>query len=88
MTRQPRTPGRETIPDLKTGALQDAIFNSAYFSSIATREEQDLLHRCQLGVNACDVKPMKFQDFVEAVRQVGAFWGVINEVPPGACNAS
>ena len=27
---------------------------------------------------------MKFQDFVEAVRQVGAFWGVINEVPPGS----
>jgi two-component system response regulator len=35
-------------------------------------------------VNAYVVKPMKLQDFVEAVRQVGAFWGVINEVPPGS----
>jgi DNA-binding NarL/FixJ family response regulator len=47
----------------------------------SSREEQDLLHSYQLGVNAYVVKPMKFQDFVEAVRQVGAFWGVINEVP-------
>jgi CheY-like chemotaxis protein len=50
----------------------------------SSREEQDLLHSYQLGVNGCVVKPMKFQDFVEAMRQVGAFWGVINEVPPGS----
>jgi two-component system, response regulator len=48
----------------------------------SSREEQDLLRSYQLGVNAYVVKPMKFQDFVEAVRQVGAFWGVINEAPP------
>jgi DNA-binding NarL/FixJ family response regulator len=47
----------------------------------SSREEQDLLQSYQLGVNAYVVKPMKFQDFVEAVRQVGACWGVINEVP-------
>jgi len=50
----------------------------------SSREEQDLLHSYQLGVNAYVVKPMKFQDFVEAVKQVGAFWGIINEVPPGS----
>jgi DNA-binding NarL/FixJ family response regulator len=50
----------------------------------SSREEQDLPHSYQLGVNACVVKPMKFQDFVEAARQVGAFWEVINEVPPGS----
>ena len=50
----------------------------------SSREEQDLLHSDQLDVNAYVVKPMKFQDFVEAVGQVGAFWGVINEVPPGS----
>jgi len=54
----------------------------------SSREEQDLLHSYQLGVNGYVVKPMKFQDFVEAVRQVGAFWGVINEVPPGTVIAS
>jgi len=50
----------------------------------SSREEQDLRHRSQLGVNTDVVKAMTFQDFVAAVRQVGAFWGVINEVPPGS----
>jgi DNA-binding NarL/FixJ family response regulator len=54
----------------------------------SSREEQDLLHSYQLGVNAYVVKPMKFHDFVEAVREVGAFWGVINEVPPGSVRRS
>jgi two-component system response regulator len=50
----------------------------------SSREEQDLLRSYELGVNAYVVKPMKFPDFVEAVKEVGAFWGVINEVPPGS----
>src|ERR1700691_312331 len=45
----------------------------------SSREEQDLLISYQLGVNAYVVKPMKFHDFVEAVKQVGGFWAVINE---------
>ena len=47
----------------------------------SSRQEQDLVRSYQLGVNAYVVKPMKFQDFVEAVRQVSGFWAVINEVP-------
>jgi DNA-binding NarL/FixJ family response regulator len=49
----------------------------------SSREEQDLLDSYQLGVNAYVVKPMKFHDFVDAVKRVGAFWAVINEVAPG-----
>jgi len=37
----------------------------------------------QLGVNAYIVKPVQFQEVVEAVKQVGAFWAVLNEPPPG-----
>jgi len=47
----------------------------------SSREEQDLVRSYQLGVNAYVVKPMKFQDFVEAVRQLSGFWAVLNEVP-------
>ena len=54
----------------------------------SSREERDLLRSYQLGVNAYVVKPMKFQDFVEAVKQVGVFWAVINEVPPGSLHPS
>lgn len=47
----------------------------------SSRQEQDLVQSYQFGVNAYVVKPLKFQDFVEAVRQVGGFWAGINEVP-------
>jgi CheY-like chemotaxis protein len=47
----------------------------------SSREEQDLVRSYELGVNAYVVKPMKFQDFIEAVKQVSRFWAVINELP-------
>ncbi|MBI4484697.1 MAG: hypothetical protein HY655_01690, partial [Acidobacteria bacterium] len=50
----------------------------------SSREEGDVLRSYELGVNAYVVKPVKFGEFVEAVKQVGAFWAVINEPPPGS----
>lgn len=50
----------------------------------SSREEQDLVHSYQLGVNAYVVKPVDFQQFVDCVKQIGFFWAVINEPPPGA----
>ena len=50
----------------------------------SSREEQDMVKSYQLGVNAYIVKPVEFQEFVEAVKQVGAFWAVVNEPPPGS----
>jgi CheY-like chemotaxis protein len=50
----------------------------------SSREERDVLQSYQLGVNAYVVKPLKFSDFVQAVKEVGAFWGIVNEVPPGS----
>jgi len=50
----------------------------------SSREDQDLQVAYQLGVNAYVVKPVKFPEFVEAVRQVGAFWAILNESPPGS----
>ncbi|HYF36020.1 MAG TPA: response regulator [Prosthecobacter sp.] len=48
----------------------------------SSREEQDLVNSYQLGVNAYVIKPVNFQEFVEAVKQIGAFWGLLNELPP------
>ena len=50
----------------------------------SSREEQDLVHSYELGVNAYVVKPVDFQKFVESIKQVGVFWAIINEPPPGA----
>jgi CheY-like chemotaxis protein len=50
----------------------------------SSREEQDLIKSYELGVNAYVVKPVDFKEFIEAVKQVGVFWAVINEVPPAS----
>ncbi|HEY1786582.1 MAG TPA: response regulator [Verrucomicrobiae bacterium] len=49
----------------------------------SSREEQDLIHSYELGVNAYVVKPVDFQKFVESIKQIGMFWAIINEPPPG-----
>jgi CheY-like chemotaxis protein len=48
----------------------------------SSREEADLVRSYQLGVNGYVVKPVDFAEFVDAVRQVGAFWALVNELPP------
>ena len=53
----------------------------------SSREEPDLVKSYELGVNAYIVKPVQFQEFVEAVKVVGAFWAVVNEPPPGSVRA-
>jgi len=50
----------------------------------SSREEQDLVRSYQLGVNAYVVKPVDFQKFVESIKQIGFFWAIINEPPPGS----
>jgi CheY-like chemotaxis protein len=77
----PKVDGLEVLRQVKGDATLKLI---PIVMMTSSREEQDLLHSYQLGVNAYVVKPMKFQDFIDAVKQVGAFWGVVNEVPPGS----
>jgi CheY-like chemotaxis protein len=53
----------------------------------SSREEQDLIRSYRLGVNAYVVKPVGFQEFMEVVQEVGGFWAVLNEPPPGSARA-
>jgi CheY-like chemotaxis protein len=48
----------------------------------SSREDKDLLNSYSLGVNAYVVKPVNFTGFIDAVKQLGVFWGIINEIPP------
>jgi CheY-like chemotaxis protein len=48
----------------------------------SSRESRDLEECYELGVNAYVVKPVKFPEFVEAVKGLGIFWAMINEPPP------
>jgi two-component system response regulator len=74
----PKVDGLEVLRQIKSDAALKMI---PVVMMTSSRQEQDLLTSYELGVNAYVVKPLKFQDFVEAVRQVGVFWAVLNEVP-------
>ncbi len=47
----------------------------------SSREEPDLKRCYELGVNAYVVKPVDFKDFVDAVKNIGFFWALLNEQP-------
>ena len=50
----------------------------------SSREEFDLSRAYELGVNAYVVKPVEFKEFVSAISDLGVFWAVLNEPPPGS----
>jgi CheY-like chemotaxis protein len=78
--KMPKVDGLEVLRQLKADPLLKAVPVVVMTSS---REDRDLSACYELGVNAYVVKPVEFQSFVEAVQQVGAFWAVLNELPPG-----
>ena len=50
----------------------------------SSREESDLVESYRLGVNAYVVKPVDFREFINAVKNLGLFWAVVNQPPPGS----
>jgi CheY-like chemotaxis protein len=74
----PKMDGLEVLRQIKGDAALKVI---PVVMMTSSREEADLVRSYELGVNGYVVKPMKYQDFVDAVKQVSGFWTVINEVP-------
>lgn len=50
----------------------------------SSREDKDMVEGYRLGTNAYVVKPVDFHQFVDAIKNLGAFWSIINEPPPGS----
>ena len=77
--KMPRMDGIEVLrhikndPDLKT--IPVVMLTSS-------KEDRDLLDTYSLGVNAYVVKPVDFDQFVDAVKHLGIFWALLNELPP------
>ncbi len=77
--KMPRMDGIDTLRAIRSDPALKLIPVVMLTSS---REEQDLIRSYELGSNAYVVKPMRFADFVEAVKQLGVFWAILNEQPP------
>lgn len=76
--KMPRMDGIEVLQDIKSNSELKTIPVVMLTSS---REEPDLKKCYDLGVNAYVVKPVNFKDFFDAVKNLGVFWAVLNELP-------
>jgi two-component system response regulator len=79
--KMPKVDGLEVLRQMKADTRLASIPVVVLTSS---REERDVVESYKLGVNAYVVKPVDFQAFQDAVRQLGGFWAVINEAPSGS----
>jgi CheY-like chemotaxis protein len=77
--KMPKVSGLEVLREIKSDENRKNIPVVILTSS---REERDLIESYNLGVNAYVVKPVDFHEFINAVRELGLFWAVINESPP------
>jgi two-component system, response regulator len=78
--KMPKVDGLEVLRAIKADPELKRIPVVVMTSS---RQERDVVTSYEFGVNAYVVKPLKFDQFVEAVKLMGAFWAVVNEPPPG-----
>jgi CheY-like chemotaxis protein len=77
----PKVDGLEVLKEIRTDERLKLIPVVVLTSS---QEEKDMVRSYTLGVNAYVVKPVDFHEFINAVKELGVFWALINEPPPGS----
>jgi CheY-like chemotaxis protein len=77
----PKVDGLEVLHQIKS---DDRLKMIPVVVLTSSREERDMMRSYQLGVNAYVVKPVNFHEFVNAVRELGVFWAMVNQPPPGS----
>ena len=77
--KMPKVTGLEVLKQIKS---DDSLKMVPSVILTSSREERDLVEGYKLGANAYVVKPVDFEEFIRAVKQLGLFWAVINEPPP------
>lgn len=78
----PKVDGLEVLEQIKK---DPTLCDTPVVMLTSSREERDLVKSYSLGVNAFVVKPVGFEQFFEAIRDLGMFWAVLNEPPPRRC---
>jgi CheY-like chemotaxis protein len=76
----PKIDGLEVLERVKSN---DKLRHIPIVMLTSSREEQDLISSYELGVNAFVVKPVEFTEFFKAIQDLGVFWALLNEPPPG-----
>jgi CheY-like chemotaxis protein len=74
----PKVDGLEVLREIRNS---EQLKQTPVVVLTSSREQRDLVESYNLGVNAYVVKPVDFTEFVDAVKKLGLFWGVLNEVP-------
>jgi two-component system response regulator len=74
----PKVDGLEVLKRIKSDPRTQHIPVVVMTSS---REERDVVASYKLGVNSYIVKPVDFEQFTEAVRQLGLYWMLLNHLP-------
>ena len=77
----PKVDGLEVLKQIKADERLRIIPIVVLTSS---KEEKDMVASYKLGVNAYVVKPVDFHEFANAIKELGVFWAIINEAPPGS----
>jgi CheY-like chemotaxis protein len=77
----PKIDGLEVLKEIRADERLKLIPIVVLTSS---QEEKDMVRSYTLGVNAYVVKPVDFHEFINAVKELGVFWALINEPPPGS----
>lgn len=77
----PKIDGLEVLKEIRTNSDSKS---QPVVMLTSSKEEQDLVRSYELGVNAYVVKPVDFTEFVRAISDLGIFWAVLNEPPPGS----
>jgi CheY-like chemotaxis protein len=81
----PKVDGLEVLKQIRS---DEALRLIPVVVLTSSHEERDMVASYELGVNAYVVKPVDFHEFVNAVKELGVFWAVINEPPPGSLGKS
>ncbi|RDS85230.1 response regulator [Dyella psychrodurans] len=76
--KMPRMNGLEVLTQMRA---DDRFRRTPVVILSSSREESDLVHSWDLGVNAYVIKPVDVEQFFQAVRTLGQFWGVLNQAP-------
>jgi len=77
----PKVDGLEVLKEIRT---DDRLKLIPVVVLTSSQEEKDMIRSYTLGVNAYVVKPVDFHEFINAVKELGVFWALINEPPPGS----